>query len=120
MSEKKIGVINRSVGHGCASARESLDLVLALSAFNESLSLFFMGDGVYQLLENQQPDAILQKNVQPMFKLLDLYDVENVYVCEKSLQQRGLSESQLVIDVIVLDAKILKDKLHQQDQLLSF
>jgi tRNA 2-thiouridine synthesizing protein C len=120
MIEKKIGIINRAVGHGCSTARESLDMVLALSAFNESLSLFFINDGVYQLLDNQRPDDILQKHFQPMFKMLDLYDVENIYVCETSLQQRGLTVSQLLIEVSVLDAKILKDKLHQQDQLLSF
>ena len=49
MAEKEIGIINRSSPHGRAQGRESLDLTLALSAFNESLSLFFIGDGVYQL-----------------------------------------------------------------------
>jgi len=120
MSEKKIGIINRCAPHGTAQGRESLDLTLALSAFNESLSVFFIGDAVYQLLEGHQPNDILQKHFQPLFKMLDLYDVENIYVCATALQQRGLTEDKLLIDVTVLDDAQLKNKLALQDQLLSF
>ena len=120
MTEKKIGIINQTVEHGSSNARESLDLVLALSAFNESISVFFINDGVYQLVENKQVTVILQKDFQPMFKMLELYDVENVYVCEASLKARGLIPSDFLINVEVLDDQSLKQKLHQQDQLLSF
>lgn len=120
MSEKKIGIINRSAPHGSANGRESLDLTLALSAYNESLSLFFIGDGVYQLVKGQSTTDILQKNFQPLFKMLEIYDVENIYVCDESIEQRGLSIEQLLIDVTLLNNKQLKLKLSQQDQLLSF
>lgn len=120
MTEKKIGIINQTMGHGSVNARESLDLVLALSAFNESISVFFINDGVYQLVKNHQAAHILQKDFQPMFKLLDLYDIENVYVCESTLQARGLMASDLLIEVEVLNAQSLKNKLQQQDQLMSF
>ena len=120
MSEKKIGIINRSAPHGNANGRESLDLTLALSAYNESLSLFFIGDGVYQLVKEQSTTDILQKNFQPLFKMLEMYDVEHIYVCDESIEQRGLSIEQLLIDVTLLNNKQLKLKLSQQDQLLSF
>jgi tRNA 2-thiouridine synthesizing protein C len=120
MNEKKIGIINRCLPHGSAQGRESLDLTLAMSAFNESLSLFFIGDGVYQLLDGHTPDESLQKNFQPLFKMLDLYDVENIYVCEQSLSQRSIKPEALLIDVILIDASELKTKLALQDQLLSF
>lgn len=120
MSEKKIGIINRCAPHGTAQGRESLDLTLALSAFNESLSVFFIGDAVYQLVEGHNSSGILQKNFQPLFKMLDLYDVENIYVCEQSLQQRCIQQDNLLINVSVLDVAQLKNKLALQDQLLSF
>ena len=120
MIEKKIGIINRQVPHGSAQGRESLDLTLAMSAFNESLSLFFIDDGVYQLLDGHTPCESLQKHFQPLFKILDLYDVENIYVCEQSLLQRGIKEDQLLIDVTLLETVQLKYKLALQDQLLSF
>jgi len=120
MSEKKIGIINLSLPHGNAQGRESLDLTLAMSAFNESLSLFFIGDGVYQLLDGHNQRQSLQKHYQPLFKMLELYDVENIYVCEQSLLVRTIKQEQLLIDVTIMDAMQLKSQLALQDQLLSF
>ena len=120
MIEKQIGIINRCLPHGSAQGRESLDLTLAMSAFNESLSLFFIGDGVYQLLDGHNPTESLQKHFQPLFKMLELYDVENIYVCAQSLLQRGIKQDELMIDVRLVDTKQLKIKLAVQDQLLSF
>ena len=120
MAEKKIAIINRRMPHGSAQGRESLDLTLALSAFNESLSLFFMGDGVYQLVNGHSPDAILQKHYQPLFKMLALYDVENIYICKASLEQRGLTTDKLLIQGTLLDNAQIQAKLAQNDQLLNF
>ena len=118
--EKKIGIVNRSSPHGQSHAREALDLSLALSAFNESLSLFFIGDGVYQLLAKHQTTLIMQKNFQPMLQMLELYDVENIYVCEESLKVRHISVEQLVIKITQLSTQEINLYLAKQDQLLSF
>ena len=120
MAEKKIGIINSSSPHGRANGRESLDLALAMSAFNESLSLFFIDDGVYQLLARQTPGEILQKHYQPVFKMLALYDVENIYVCDRSLRERGLTVEMLVLEVKAINKQQLQEQLNVQDQLLSF
>jgi len=118
--EKKIGIINRQSPLGSTTARESLDLTLALSAFNESLSVFFIGDGVYQLVGQHDANLVLQKNFQPMLQMLALYDVEQIYVCEQSLQERGFSLDQLVIKATLLSTNELKKQLEMQDQLMSF
>lgn len=120
MSEKKIGIVNRQGPHGQSHAREALDLSLALSAFNESLSLFFIGDGVYQLLSKHQADLIFQKDFQPMLQMLALYDVEKIYVCQQSLAIRNIPMDQLVIEVTVLCTDEINSHLALQDQLLSF
>lgn len=118
--EKKIGIINRHAPHGSAQGRESLDLALALSAYNESLTLFFIGDGVYQLLKGQAPQEILHKHYQPLFKMLALYDVEQIYICSASLEQRCLTSADLLIEASVLNTAQLQAKLAEQEQLLSF
>ncbi|WP_160063839.1 sulfurtransferase complex subunit TusC [Psychromonas sp. L1A2] len=118
--EKKIGIVNRRAPHGTTHAREALDLSLALSAFNESLSLFFIGDGVYQLLAKHQADLILQKDFQPMLQMLELYDVEQIYVCQQSLSIRNISVEQLVIKTTLLSTDEINSQLAMQDQLLSF
>lgn len=116
----KIGIINRQAPHGLADARESLDAALALSGFTEALSVFFIDDGVFQLIQQQQPQGILQRHIQPTFKLFDLYEIESVYVCAESCLARGISADQLAISVQWLDPQALQEKLQQQQQLLSF
>ena len=120
MIEKRIGIINRSLPYGSAQGREALDLTLAMSAFNESLCVFFIADGVYQLIKGQSPKEILQKHYSPLFKMLALYDVENIYVCAHSLKQRNLTTESLMTDVSPLNKQALQVKLAEQAQLLSF
>ncbi|MFM4669472.1 sulfurtransferase complex subunit TusC [Aeromonas media] len=97
----KIAFICRRGPHGTASGREGLDALLATSALTESLALFLIGDGVLQLLREQSPQGILQRHYAPTFKMLELYDVEEVYVCAASLAERGLTAEDLLIPVTV-------------------
>ncbi|MFX3832834.1 DsrE family protein, partial [Streptococcus suis] len=54
------------------------------------------------------------------FKLMDLYDIEQVYVCQRSLCQFGLSTDNLLIDVTAVEADELTQKLAQCQQILTF
>jgi len=96
---KKIAFICSRGPHGHAAGREGLDALLATSAMTESLALFLIGDGVLQLLKGQQPTAILQRHYAPTFKILELYDIEEVYVCADSLAERGVTREDLLIPV---------------------
>ena len=84
------------------------------------MSVFFIGDGVYQLLAKHQADLILQKDFQPMLQMLELYDVENIYVCQQSLSERNISVDQLVIKTRLLNTEEINEHLQQQHQLMSF
>lgn len=114
-----IALIHRRVPHGSASARESLDALLALSAYTEHLAVFFMGDGVYQLLEGQQPQLILGRHIAPTFKLLDLYDIDRIFVCEASLQQRGLAEQALLLNPERLSLAQMRSRLAEYDRFIN-
>ncbi|WP_432454739.1 MULTISPECIES: sulfurtransferase complex subunit TusC [unclassified Agarivorans] len=83
--------------HGTSLARESLDACLAASAVTEDVVAYFDGEGVWQLLVNQQPAGILQRNILPTYGLLELYDVEQVFVNPLALAERGLTLEQLAI-----------------------
>lgn len=98
----KIAFICRRGPHGTANGREGLDALLATSALTESLALFLVGDGVLQLVREQSPQGILQRHYAPTFKMLELYDIEEVYVCAASLTERGLTASDLLIPVTLL------------------
>lgn len=94
-----IAVLFHSVPHGQAAGREGLDAVLACSALSDEIAVFFIGDGVYQLVAGQQPAAILGRDYTPTFKLFSLYDIEQCYVCADSLAERGLTLDALTIPV---------------------
>jgi tRNA 2-thiouridine synthesizing protein C len=110
----------RTSPHSSSAGREGIDALLAASAYSEDLCALFIGDGVTQLLDHQHTDAILSKHYAPMFKLLELYDIDQVFVCAESLKQMGIRSEQLIIDVKVLDRQAVSQKLHDGAKLLSF
>ncbi|KDN29625.1 sulfur relay protein TusC [Vibrio fortis] len=117
---KKLGYVFNSFPHSTASGREGLDALLAASAYTEEISVFFVGNGVTQLLEQQQPGESLSRDYIAAFKLMELYDIEQVYVCEQSLQRFGLASEQLVIDTQVLAPSTMAQQFAQCDQILTF
>ncbi len=91
MSIKKFMYINRRAPYGTIYALESLEVVLIGAAFDQKVSLAFIGDGVYQLTKGQNTDAIGQKNFSPTYAALGDYDVNKIYIEKESLEERGLT-----------------------------
>ncbi|MEP7703494.1 sulfurtransferase complex subunit TusC [Paraglaciecola sp. 25GB23A] len=115
-----LGVINRQGPYMGSNAQESLDLVMAMSNFGQQVSVFFLDDGVFQLLNNQSASAIERKQFTKGFAALEFYDVENIYVCATSLEERGLSASDLIIGAIVVGKDELSDLLQAHKQVINF
>ena len=65
---------------------------------------FFIDDGVLNLLDGQNPELLLQKDFIRTFKLLNLYDIEQRFVCADSLDQYNLQTEQLIISAEKIDA----------------
>jgi tRNA 2-thiouridine synthesizing protein C len=116
----KLGFVFTSAPHACNSGREGLDALLAASAYSEDIAVFFVGDGASQLLSGQEPGGIFSRDYSPAFKLMALYDVEQVYICEASLAEMGLAQAELVLAADRLPRQALAEKLHQCDKLLTF
>jgi len=117
---KKFMFVNRKAPYGTIYALESLEVVLISAAFDQDVSLAFIDDGVYQLKKGQQTKGIETKNFSPTYRALDGYDIEKLYVEQESLEARGLSEEDLLVDVTVLSRKEMGEMMEQQDVLLSF
>lgn len=118
--EKKFIYINRRAPHGTVYAHESLETVLIGAAFDQDVSMLFIDDGVYQLKKEQQPDSVGMKNFSKAFKALEMYDVEKLFVETESLQERGLKESDLLVDVELVEREKVAELIDQQDVVLSF
>ncbi len=118
---KRIAFIFSHGPHGNASGREGLDALLAMSAFTEDIGVFFLSDGVLQLLPEQRPEEILARDYISTFGVLPLYDIEQIYVCKIALEERGfLFDHTFVLDVTPLDADNLHRQLASFDTILTF
>jgi len=96
MATKKFMFVNRKAPYGTVYALESLEVVLIGAAFEQDVSLAFVGDGVYQIAKGQSTDGIGMKNFSPTFKALGDYEVTKLYVEKESLEARGLTLDDLM------------------------
>ena len=112
--------MNRRAPYGSIYGLESLEVVLIGAAFEQDVSLAFLGDGVYQLVKGQDTKALEVKNFSPTFGALEDYDVTKLYVEEEALRARGLSEADLVVPVEVVSAQRMGEIMEAQDVILSF
>jgi tRNA 2-thiouridine synthesizing protein C len=117
---KKFMFVNRKAPHGTVYALESLEVVLITAAFDQDVSLAFVDDGVYQLKKQQLTKGIETKNFSPTYRALDGYDIEKLYVERESMQARGLTEDDMLVDVTVLPAAEMAALMREQDVVLSF
>jgi tRNA 2-thiouridine synthesizing protein C len=117
---KRFLYVNRKAPYGTIYALESLEVVLIGAAFDQDVSLAFLGDGVYQLTKGQDTKALEVKNFSPTYRALDDYDVTKIYVDEDAMQARGLSAADLVIPVEVVSAQRMAEIMDNQDVILSF
>ncbi len=116
----KLGFVFNSFPHTSARGREGLDALLAASAYCDDIAVFFVGAGVTQLVAGQQPQQALNRDYIATFKLFDLYDIEQVYLCQQSLQQFGLQVDELVIVGQALQPEQLSQQLQKCQRILTF
>jgi tRNA 2-thiouridine synthesizing protein C len=117
---KKFLYVNRKAPYGTIYALESLEVVLIGAAFEQDVSLAFLGDGVYQLVKGQDTKALGVKNFSPTYRALEDYDVTKLYVEQEALEARGLGEEDLIVPVEVVNARRMAEIMEAQDVILNF
>lgn len=101
---KKILFLNCRAAHGTSYAKDVLDAALVGGTLEQSISLAFMNDGVFQLKKSQQPVMLQLPPFFMTYGALSIYDIHAIYVERESLLLRGLSEEDLLHPVTVLDS----------------
>lgn len=118
---KRVAFVFTHGPHGSAGGREGLDSLLAASALNKDLGVFFISDGVLQLLPHQKPEKILSRNYIKTFGVLQLYDVNKCYLCLASLKDRGLSQvNDWILNAEVLTPAALSCRLAYYSAVITF
>ncbi len=132
--KKKLMFVNRKAPYGTIYALESLEVVLISAAFEQDVSLAFLDDGVYQLMQGQDTAGVGMKNFSPTYRALGDYEVKKLYVEKESLDERGLQPEDLMPityededadyeekpSIHIVSRSELTDVMSQQDVLLNF
>jgi len=117
---KKFLYVNRKAPYGTIYALESLEVVLIAAAFDQDVSLAFLDDGIFQIVKGQHTKNIDVKNFSPTYRALEGYDIEKLYVEKESMEARGLTEADFLVDVKVLSKAEMADLMSSSDVVLSF
>lgn len=99
--------------------QETLDMALALSLINENTGFFFIEDGIFQILKNNntQKKIIIKNN----FNMLKSYGVTQFYSSVKFFRQRGVELTHpLWINLLILDHLNFRSKIDSFDFVLKF
>ncbi len=119
-AKKKLLFIFRHAPYGSSIARDGLDALLAASAYDQDLSVLFLGDGVFQLVGDQQSSGISSKSLSATLPALPIYDIDQIYVQQSALAERGLDKQTLVLDATALSDQAVRELMSKQEGVLSF
>lgn len=131
---KKFLYINRKAPYGTIYALESLEVVLIGAAFEQDVSLAFMDDGVYQLIDKQDTTGAGMKNFSKTYRALGDFEIRKLYVEKEALAERGLTVENLMHltwedenedyaekpSIILVDRAEMAKVIASQDVVLSF
>lgn len=91
--------IMRQPPHSSSQCQETLDIILTIAAFDQKVSILFLDQGIFQLKKDQNPDCLAMKDTAAIFKALNIYEVNRLYIEVESLHQYGLKPGDLLLPV---------------------
>ena len=123
MKKYKLAFLFTQPPFGSSVSREGLDALLAASAFcdEQEIAICFVSDGVFNLIANQQPEKLLQKDHISTFKLLELYDLNECFICQQSVDARGLTNADWLLPNLQFKSSTeIVALLNQAEKVMTF
>ncbi|WP_343188178.1 sulfurtransferase complex subunit TusC [Buchnera aphidicola (Ceratoglyphina bambusae)] len=87
---KNIAFLFSKSPYGSVSCKECLDMALSVSLIIKNVGIFFLGDGILQVISNQKSNKIFSFNYSKSFSILEIYKMSNIYFYKDSLKERGI------------------------------
>lgn len=106
--------------YGHSVAREALDMAMATAAFDQKVSIVFLQDAIYQLLNASDARSLEAKPHSGVINALPLYDIDGIYYLARDRQVRQISESDLVSHAAVISPSVLQELMSSADRIQSF
>lgn len=106
--------------YGSSIGREGLEAALAAGAFEQNMAIIFIGDGLWQLKDNQNTDDSQRKNHQKMTSALPLFGIDSLYAQASGLETRQLNLNNLYLDVKPASNSDIQALITNAKHVLSF
>ena len=116
--KKLLCVISRAP-YSSSHSLELIETAMVGAVFDFSVTILFRDEGVWNLLPEQDAKTLGQRTVSNVLQALPTYDIENIYVCAKSLVGRKLSADQLIEGVVELNLTAQTKLIHDQDVVMG-
>ncbi len=120
VTKKTILIVLRHSPYGSGLAKAALNTALASAAFDQSLDLLFMGNGVLQLQPDQDGRVKGVKDVGRQLASLPLYDINHVYVDAQAVERYNMDLSKSPVEIRRLDGPEIRQLMICYDHLLGF
>lgn len=117
---KKMLFVMRKAPHGSIYVYEGLEVILIMGAYEFDISVLFMDDGVFAIKNDQDTTELGIKEFSKTFRALGGYDIDKLYVHKESMESRGLTQDDLIVETEVLGADEIANMMEEQDVLLPF
>lgn len=110
LQQRFLFVLSRAP-HAHSLARDSLDAIMTSALLNQTVSLLFVADGVFQLAEENWAGQIAT--------LSEMAPIE-LYVSRHDMKERSLSSADLRLQARILEKAALSRLFDDHDRVLSF
>jgi tRNA 2-thiouridine synthesizing protein C len=117
---EKLMIVFRKAPFGSIYSFEGLENVLIMGAYDQDVSILFIDDGVYAIKDEMNTESTGIKNFSPTFRAIEAYDIEKLYIDKDSMESRGLTVEDLVIEPKVIDASEVESLMEEQKNFFMF
>ena len=118
-AKRQLVIVRRSP-YGTSLARTALDVALAAATFDQPVSVLFLGEGVLQLIPDQDSRAIDSKSVAKLITSLPLYDIDKIHVDTEALARYGIETNALPDFAECVDTARIQQLMAAQRHILAY
>ena len=106
--------------YSTSTAIEAIEAAFAATNIGQKVVYVFVGDGVYQLANNQQNSLISHKSIFKKICALPLFDVELIFAQKRAIKQANVNLNEVPININMIDNEELIALCADAHQVLVF
>lgn len=103
-SSPSVLIVIRHSPYGSMLGKAAIDIAMAAGAFEQAPTLLFVGDGVLQLMPDQNTKASGHKSIAKHLASFPLFDIDSIFADAEACQHHGID-----LQVAPCQAEMLND-----------